>query len=40
MLPSSGFQILANPEEEVFLCKRVELPPGPDDPRAVYPTRS
>jgi tRNA (mo5U34)-methyltransferase len=39
MLRSSGFQILAHPEEEVFLCKRVELPSGPDGPRAVYPTK-
>ena len=37
MLRSAGFQILAHPEEEVFLCKRIEIPPGPDGPRAVYP---
>jgi tRNA (mo5U34)-methyltransferase len=37
MLRSAGFQIVAHPEEEVFLCKRVEVPPGPDGPRAVYP---
>jgi tRNA (mo5U34)-methyltransferase len=37
MLRSAGFQVMAHPEEEVFLCKRVELPPGPDGPRAVYP---
>lgn len=37
MLRSAGFQVLAHPEEEVFLCKRVEVPPGPDGPRAVYP---
>jgi tRNA (mo5U34)-methyltransferase len=37
MLRSAGFDIVAHPEEEVFLCKRVEVPPGPDGPRAVYP---
>ncbi|GAB3652386.1 TIGR04290 family methyltransferase [Ramlibacter alkalitolerans] len=37
MLRSAGFQIVAHPEEEVFLCKRVDVPPGPDGPRAVYP---
>jgi tRNA (mo5U34)-methyltransferase len=37
MLRSAGFQIVAHPEEEVFLCKRVELPAAPDGPRAVYP---
>jgi tRNA (mo5U34)-methyltransferase len=39
MLRSSGFQIVAHPEEEVFLCKRVELAPAPDGPRAVYPAQ-
>lgn len=39
MLRSAGFQVLAHPEEEVFLCKRIEAPPGPDGPRAVYPAR-
>jgi tRNA (mo5U34)-methyltransferase len=39
MLRSAGFQVIAHPEEEVFLCKRVALPPGPDDRRAVYPAR-
>jgi tRNA (mo5U34)-methyltransferase len=39
MLRSAGFQVVAHPEEEVFLCKRVEVPPGPDGPRAVYPAR-
>lgn len=28
MLRSAGFEILANPEPEVFLCRRVELPNG------------
>jgi methyltransferase (TIGR04290 family) len=37
MLRSAGFQIVAHPEEEVFLCKRAEVAPGPDGPRAVYP---
>ena len=40
MLRSAGFQVVAHPEEEVFLCKRVEVPPGPDGPRAVYPARA
>jgi tRNA (mo5U34)-methyltransferase len=39
MLRSAGFQIVAHPEEEVFLCKRVELAPAPDGPRAVYPAQ-
>jgi tRNA (mo5U34)-methyltransferase len=39
MLRSAGFQLIAHPEQEVFLCKRVELPAGPDGPRAVYPAR-
>ena len=37
MLRSAGFRIVAHPEEEVFLCKRTDLPPGPVGPRAVYP---
>ena len=37
MLRSAGFQVLAHPEEEVFLCQRMELPPG--QARAVYPQR-
>jgi tRNA (mo5U34)-methyltransferase len=40
MLRSSGFQVIAHPEEEVFICKRVELAPNPDGPRAVYPARA
>ena len=40
MLRSAGFQIVAHPEEEVFLCKRIELPQGPDGRRAVYPAHS
>jgi tRNA (mo5U34)-methyltransferase len=39
MLRSAGFQVLAHPEEEVFLCKRVALPPEPEGRRAVYPAR-
>ena len=37
MLRSAGFEILDNPESEVFICRRVERP----DPRygAVYPAR-
>ena len=39
LLRSAGFRVIAHPEEEVFLCKRAEVPPGPDGPRAVYPAR-
>lgn len=34
LLRSSGFEILARPEEEVFICRRQELPGGS---YAVYP---
>jgi tRNA (mo5U34)-methyltransferase len=37
MLRSAGFQLIAHPEQEVFFCKRIDLPSGPDGPRAVYP---
>jgi tRNA (mo5U34)-methyltransferase len=36
MLRSAGFQITAHPEEEVFICRRVEPPRGAG---AVYPRR-
>jgi tRNA (mo5U34)-methyltransferase len=39
MLRSSGFQVIAHPEEEVFLCRRVEPAAGGDTQRAVYPAR-
>lgn len=39
MLRSAGFQVLAHPEEEVFLCRRMDVPAGPQGPRAVYPVR-
>ena len=39
MLRSSGFAIEAHPEEEVYLCRRIEMPEPPDGPRAVYPAR-
>jgi tRNA (mo5U34)-methyltransferase len=39
MLRSAGFQIIEHPEEEIFVCRRLEVPPGPDGPRAVYPAR-
>lgn len=39
MLRSAGFDIVAHPEEEVFLCKRAEPQQPPDGPRAVYPAR-
>jgi len=34
MLRSAGFAIIARPEEEVFICRRQELP---GESRAVYP---
>lgn len=37
MLRSSGFQIIAHPEQEVYLCRSAALPD--DMPRAVYPSR-
>jgi tRNA (mo5U34)-methyltransferase len=39
MLRSSGFSILDHPEEEVYVCRRAELPEAPDGPFAVYPKR-
>lgn len=36
MLRSSGFEITAHPEEEVYVCRRVEAPEGAG---AVYPMR-
>ena len=36
MLRSAGFEILAHPEEEVYVCRRVERPAGAG---AVYPAR-
>ena len=36
MLRSSGFAVVAHPEEEVFICERVAAPPGAG---AVYPAR-
>jgi len=39
MLRSSGFQVIAHPEDEVFLCRRVELPAAAEGRRAVYPAR-
>lgn len=37
MLRSAGFQVMAHPEEEIFVCKRVDLPALPEGRRAVYP---
>lgn len=39
MLRASGFDVLERPETEVYLCRRRELAPAPDGPRAVYPAR-
>jgi tRNA (mo5U34)-methyltransferase len=36
MLRSAGFAILNHPEDEVYVCRRVEAPEGAE---AVYPTR-
>ena len=36
LLRSAGFEIVRHPEEEVFICRRRELPDGS---RAVYPAR-
>ncbi len=36
MLRSSGFEIVAHPEAEVYLCRAAELPAAPDGPRAIY----
>ena len=38
MLRSAGFEILAHPEEEVYVCRRVEV--TSPWPRAVYPARA
>jgi len=37
MLRSAGFRIEQQAEEEVFICRRTELPPAPEGVRAVYP---
>lgn len=37
MLRSSGFTIVSRPEEEVYVCRRAEIPDR--EPRAVYPAR-
>ena len=39
MLRSSGFEIVAHPEQEVYLCRRVELPDLPDGARAIHAAR-
>ena len=40
MLRSAGFEILQQPEEEVYLCRRMEIAIPPDGPHCVYPTVS
>jgi tRNA (mo5U34)-methyltransferase len=37
MLRSSGFVIEAQPEHEVYVCRRREVPVPPDGPHCVYP---
>lgn len=39
MLRSAGFDIVENPEEEVFLCRYRAMAEGPLGPNAVYPAR-
>jgi tRNA (mo5U34)-methyltransferase len=39
MLRSSGFRIESQPEDEVYLCRWVEIEEPPDGPRCVYPAR-
>ena len=39
MLRSAGFEILARPEAEVFLCRRLAPAFGPDGRHAIYPAR-
>lgn len=39
MLRSSGFVIEARPEEEVYLCRRVEIDEPVEGPRCVYPAQ-
>ena len=39
MLRSAGFEVLSHPEEEVFVCRWLDIPPAPWGPRAVYPAR-
>lgn len=40
MLRSSGFHIEAQPEAEVYLCRRQPLAMPPDGPHCVYPSRA
>jgi tRNA (mo5U34)-methyltransferase len=37
LLRSSGFEIANQPEEEIYICRRVARPEIPDGPRAVHP---
>jgi tRNA (mo5U34)-methyltransferase len=39
MLRSSGFEIEAQPEDEVYLCRRQSIDIPPDGPHSVYPAR-
>lgn len=39
LLRSSGFEITAHPEDEVYLCRWRALPDAPDGPWAVYPAQ-
>lgn len=39
MLRASGFEIVSNPEPEVFLCRTAPVPFAQHGPAAVYPTK-
>ena len=38
MLRSSGFRIEAQPEDEIYLCRRQQIVQPPDGPHVVYPS--
>ena len=40
MLRSAGFDILNHPEDEVYVCRWLDIPEADWGPRAVYPSRS
>lgn len=39
MLRASGFEILAHPEQEVYVCRWREIADGPEGPRVVHPRK-
>jgi tRNA (mo5U34)-methyltransferase len=36
MLRSAGFEIEQQPEDEVYICRRIELPEAPEGPRVPW----